>query len=84
MNQPDGFVDALRAIVGAANVITDASGMETYMNEERGLFHGTARAVVRPGSTAEVAAVVAFLLSDDASYVNATVIPIDGGQSAKY
>ncbi|MEV8134527.1 hypothetical protein [Microbacterium aurantiacum] len=27
---------------------------------------------------------VAFLLSDDASYVNATVIPIDGGQSAKY
>lgn len=32
----------------------------------------------------EMASVVAFLLSDDASYVNATVIPIDGGQSAKY
>lgn len=54
----DGFVDGLRAIVGDANVITDAAGMETYMNEERGLFHGHARAVVRPGGTAEVAAVV--------------------------
>ncbi len=54
----DGFVDGLKAIVGAANVITDAAGMETYMNEERGLFHGHALAVVRPGSTEEVAAVV--------------------------
>ena len=28
--------------------------------------------------------VVAFLLSDDASYINAVVLPIDGGQSIKY
>jgi NAD(P)-dependent dehydrogenase (short-subunit alcohol dehydrogenase family) len=39
---------------------------------------------LRYGEAPEIAAVVAFLLSDDASYVNATVIPIDGGQSAKY
>ena len=58
MTQVDGFVDALKTIVGSTNVITDALQMETYMNEERGLFHGTARAVVRPGSTEEVAAVV--------------------------
>lgn len=38
----------------------------------------------RYGEAEEVAAVVSFLLSDDASYVNAAVIPIDGGQSAKY
>ena len=38
----------------------------------------------RYGEAPEIAAVVAFLLSDDASYVNATVVPIDGGQSAKY
>jgi NAD(P)-dependent dehydrogenase (short-subunit alcohol dehydrogenase family) len=38
----------------------------------------------RYGEADEVAAVVAFLLSDDARYVNAAVVPIDGGQSAKY
>ncbi|WP_432561663.1 SDR family oxidoreductase [Kineococcus sp. SYSU DK003] len=38
----------------------------------------------RYGRAPEIASVVAFLLSDDASYVNAAVVPIDGGQSAKY
>jgi NAD(P)-dependent dehydrogenase (short-subunit alcohol dehydrogenase family) len=38
----------------------------------------------RYGKADEVAAVVAFLLSDAASYVNAQVVAIDGGQSQKY
>jgi NAD(P)-dependent dehydrogenase (short-subunit alcohol dehydrogenase family) len=38
----------------------------------------------RYGKAEEVASVVAFLLSDAASYVNAQVIAIDGGQSQKY
>lgn len=38
----------------------------------------------RYGEASEIASVVAFLLSDDASYINAAVIPIDGGQSAQY
>jgi NAD(P)-dependent dehydrogenase (short-subunit alcohol dehydrogenase family) len=38
----------------------------------------------RLGRPEEVAGVVAFLLSDDASFINAAVVPIDGGQSYKY
>ncbi|WP_394254763.1 SDR family oxidoreductase [Pseudoclavibacter helvolus] len=38
----------------------------------------------RYGQPDEIGAAVAFLLSDDASYINAAVVPIDGGQSAKY
>jgi meso-butanediol dehydrogenase/(S,S)-butanediol dehydrogenase/diacetyl reductase len=39
--------------------------------------------VTRPGQPAELAAVVAFLASDDASYVNGENIQVDGGWFAK-
>jgi NAD(P)-dependent dehydrogenase (short-subunit alcohol dehydrogenase family) len=38
----------------------------------------------RFGKPEEVGQLVAFLLSGDAGFINATVIPIDGGQSYKY
>jgi len=38
----------------------------------------------RFGESDEVAALVAFLLSGDAGFINAAVVPIDGGQSYKY
>jgi NAD(P)-dependent dehydrogenase (short-subunit alcohol dehydrogenase family) len=36
----------------------------------------------RPGEPEEVAAVVRFLLSDEASFVYGAIVPVDGGQSA--
>lgn len=36
----------------------------------------------RPGQPAEIASVVAFLLSDDASFINGAVVPVDGGALA--
>jgi FAD/FMN-containing dehydrogenase len=49
----------LAAVVGPAHVLTDPSEIAAYVNDWRGRYHGKARAVVRPQSTAEVAAVVA-------------------------
>ena len=42
-------------------------------------YFGVSTAIGRVGSPEEVAQVVSFLLSDDASYITATTVPIDGG-----
>ncbi|WP_371737485.1 FAD-binding oxidoreductase [Magnetospirillum sp. UT-4] len=63
------LVDRLAAIVGAAHVLTEAADLAPYLAEERGLYHGSALAVARPGSTAEVAAVVAACAEAGAAVV---------------
>lgn len=52
------ILDRVAAIIGAKNIVTDADAMVPYLKEWRDLFRGKARAVVRPGSTEEVAALV--------------------------
>lgn len=52
-------VERFAEIVGARHVLTGEAEMAPYLREWRDLFRGRARAVVRPGSTEEVAAVMA-------------------------
>jgi FAD/FMN-containing dehydrogenase len=51
-------IEQIKQIVGDKGFIADPQGMAPYLEEERRLFHGAARLVVRPASTAEMAAVV--------------------------
>ena len=55
MNQ---FLDLCRNAVGAQYVLTEAADTESYLTDWRRRFTGRALAVVKPGSTAEVAAIV--------------------------
>ena len=66
-------IEALAGIVGARNVITDADAMVPFLKEPRGRFHGKAQAVVRPGSVAEVSALMKW-----ASETGVTVVPQGG------
>ena len=56
----ESVIEDLRSIVGAANCITEVERLEPYVTEIRGLFRGEAAAVLRPGSTDEVAAIVRY------------------------
>jgi FAD/FMN-containing dehydrogenase len=52
------FPESLRTIVGAPNLLTDAFDTAPFCTDWRGRYSGQPLCVVRPGSTAEVAAVV--------------------------
>ena len=52
------LLEALRARLGAAHVLTAPSDLDPYLVESRKLYRGSALAAVRPGSTEEVAFVV--------------------------
>ena len=54
----DTFIQGLCAVVDTHHVITAATDMAPYLSDWRGRYHGAARAVVRPASTQELAAVV--------------------------
>jgi FAD/FMN-containing dehydrogenase len=53
-------LDALRRIVGSSHALTDPELIAGALVEPRGLYQGKALALVRPGSTVEVAKVLAY------------------------
>jgi FAD/FMN-containing dehydrogenase len=57
----DALVSSLADIVGPTHVLTDPELTASYETDWTGRFAGRAAAVVRPGSTEEVAAVMAVL-----------------------
>ncbi len=63
------ILDDMAAIVGAKNIITDADAMVPYLKEWRDLFRGKAQAIVRPGSTQEVAELVKLAARTDTKLV---------------
>jgi FAD/FMN-containing dehydrogenase len=73
MMDPAAFLDRVAGIVGARYVITDAQDMAPHLVESRGLYRGTALAVVKPRSTAEVAQVLAL-----ANETGFTIVPQGG------
>lgn len=53
------LIERLQSAVGAAHVLVAAEDQAPYLRDWLGKYHGVAIAVVRPGSTAEVAAAMA-------------------------
>ncbi len=63
------LLSTLGAIVGETNMLTSDADVAPYVTDWRDRYHGHARAVVRPGTTAEVAAVVRCCAEHDVPIV---------------
>jgi FAD/FMN-containing dehydrogenase len=53
----DPLIAGLQAIVGARYCLTDPDAQAPFLTDWRGLYHGKSRAIVLPGTVAEVQAV---------------------------
>src|SRR6185437_2914414 len=67
------LIERLRQIVGADHVLTTGADVAPYVVDCRDRYHGVARAVVRPASTDDVAAIVRAC-----SHANAPIVAQGG------
>ncbi|MCK7610865.1 FAD-binding oxidoreductase [Roseibium sediminicola] len=61
--------DRFAEMIGAANVLTTREDQAPYLTEWRDLYHGVTPMVLRPGSTQEVSAVMAYAYEHDLKIV---------------
>ncbi|MBS1190240.1 MAG: linked oxidase, C-terminal:FAD linked oxidase, N-terminal [Rhodocyclaceae bacterium] len=60
MTSTPSLPERLAGVVGAARVLTDPADLAPFLTDWRGRYRGQACCLVQPGTTAEVAAVVAL------------------------
>lgn len=76
MNVTMSLAERLRAfidIVGETNALTSLDDIKPYLTENRGLYHGASPLVLKPGSTAEVSAIMKL-----ASETGTAIVPVSG------
>jgi FAD/FMN-containing dehydrogenase len=64
-----GFIQKLIDILGTSGVITDPRDTKPYLTDWRGIFHGTALAIVFPKTTADVQLVVQLCIEHDIAII---------------
>ncbi len=76
MNVTMSLAERLRAfidIVSETNALTSLEDIKPYLTENRGLYHGASPLVLKPGSTAEVSAIMKL-----ASESGTAIVPVSG------
>jgi 3-oxoacyl-[acyl-carrier protein] reductase len=84
-----GLTRSLAREVGGKGITVNAvcpglleTEMTAHLTDEARAYYVDQTPLRRAATLLEVAAVVRFLMSDEASYVNGTAIPVDGGLTA--
>ena len=75
---------AIRVNALAPGWVDTPAVTEFFHDEERWSKHRSNIALDRPARPEEIAAVAAFLLSDDASYMTGSLVVADGGTTAGF
>ena len=75
-SRSDPLIAQLARVVGTAQVLTDPADIAPFVTDWRGRYRGAAQCVVRPGNTAEVAAVVKICAE-----AGAPIVPQGGNTS---